>query len=182
MLVGITSFGSVWRRRFRTSSDDSQRFRRAAYFNTTGVAVNGEIVRHRKIAGHVRFNGVGGFNPYYPQRVLGSVFQCDEPAIWNRQNKVFCVRKLDHPERPDYFLVAVRSAEFGSVRVGTESWKSDDTYLISFSEWRDTQELLMLMSPNGWVRTQLGRVVMLHDGLRPWVRKPTLRANEHEIP
>jgi hypothetical protein len=182
MLVAISSFGSVWRRRFGRDPNDSERFRHAAYFNTTGVAVSGRIVRHRKIAGHARFNGVGGFNPYYPQRMIGSVFECDEPCIWNGQNKVFFGQRLDHSEPPARFLVAVRSVEFGLVSVGTEGWKSDDAYLISFSEWRDLQELLMLLPPNGWVRTQLGRVVMLRDGFRPWVRKPTLRANEHEIP
>jgi hypothetical protein len=174
MLVGITGFGSVWRRRFGKGSDDPERFRRAAYFNTTGVVVNGQVSRHRKIAGHVRFNGVGGFNPYYPQRMIGSVFESERPAIWNGQNKIFCVRKLDHIEPPDYFLVAIRSAEFGSISVGSDGWKSDDSLLISFSEWRDRQELLMLLPPDGWVCTKLGRVVLSADIARPWVRKPMI--------
>lgn len=171
MLVGIIGFGSVWRRRFGKDRHDPQRFRLAAYFNTTGVPVNGRIVCHRKIAGHLRFNGVGGFNPHYPQRLIGSVFECDEPCIWNGQNKVFFERRLNHPEPPDYFLVGIRSAEFGLVSVGTEGWKSANTFLISFSEWRDTQELLMLLPPNGWVRTSLGRLFLECDAARPWIRK-----------
>lgn len=171
MLVGITGFGSVWRRRFGKERDNFERFRRAAYFNTTGVAVNGSLVRHRKIAGHVRFNGAGGFNPHSPRRLVGSVFECDEPCIWNGQNKVFFGHRLIHPESPDYFLVALRSDEFGRISVGENSWKSDRSWLISFSEWQHQQELLMLLAPDGWVCTGLGRVVLSPDATRPWVRK-----------
>jgi len=89
MRVAITGFGSVWRRRVEESLSDPRRFQKVAYFNTTGVMVNGKIVRHRKIAGHVRFNGAGGFNPNYPQRMIGKVFECDEPCVCNGQNKVF---------------------------------------------------------------------------------------------
>ena len=39
MLVTITGFGSVWRRRFGKNGSDSRRIARAAYFNTTGVTV-----------------------------------------------------------------------------------------------------------------------------------------------
>jgi hypothetical protein len=174
MLVGITGFGSIWRRRFGRDAHDPECFRRAAYFNTTGVRVNGPVVCHRKIAGHVRFNGVGGFNPHHPQRLLSSVFQCDEPQIWNGQNKLFFGRRLEHPEVPDYFLVAIRSAEFGHIDVGAEGWKSDGCWLISFSEWRDRQEALLLVPPDGWVRTSLGQLIMQRDPARPWVRKSTI--------
>lgn len=175
MLVGITGFGSVWRRRCEADTDDSERFRRAAYFNTTGVLVYGRVVRHRKIAGHVRFNGVGGFNAQYPLRMIGSVFECDDPRIWNGQNKVFFGRRLSCAGLPDYFLVAIRSQEFGLVGVGEKGWKCEDAFLISFSEWKDQQELLMLLPPGGWAETSLGKVVLKSDPTRPWIRKPTIR-------
>jgi hypothetical protein len=182
MRVGIISFGSVWRRRFGRDAADPERFRRAAYFNTSGVVVNGRMVHHRKIAGHVRFNGVGGFNPHYPQRMIGSIFECDGPCIWNGQNKVFFGRRLDYPERPDCFLVAIRSAEFGLVSVGANGWKSDDAWLISFSEWRGRQELLMLLPPDGWVQTELGRAALSPDSLRPWVNSLELcEVNASEV-
>ena len=123
MFVGITGLGSVWRRRFGRNVDDPERFRRAAYFNTTGVIVNGRIVRRRKITGHVRFNGVGGFNPYYPSRVIGRVFECDDPCVSNGQNKVFFRRLAPKTTVPDFFLVVVRSDEFGCIDVGTTDWK-----------------------------------------------------------
>jgi hypothetical protein len=73
MLVTVTGFGSVWRHRFGKDENDSRRFARAAYFNTTGVPVNGTIRMRPKIAGHVRFNGIGGgFDPNRPQRMIKS--------------------------------------------------------------------------------------------------------------
>jgi hypothetical protein len=176
MLVGVTGFGSVWRRRFGKDPRDPERFRRAAYFNTTGVRVGGRVARHRKIAGHVRFNGVGGFNPYYPQRAVGAVFECDEPCVCNGQNKVFFGRRLDHAERPDCFLVVIRSAEFGHVDVGAPGWKSGGSLLISFSEWRDQQELMLLVAPDEWMQTSLGRLIVGQTPARPWAA--TVRLSE----
>jgi len=167
MLVGVTGFGSVWRRRVRGDATDPGRFARAAYFNTTGVMVNGRIVRHRKIAGHVRFNGAGGFDPNYPNRMVGTVFECDDPCVWNGQNKVFFRRLVASPMQQASFLVVVKSTEFGRLQVGAEGWKSEGTFLISLSEWRDQQETMLLMSYTDWVRTDLGRLVLVSDTSAP---------------
>lgn len=178
MLVGVTGFGSLWRRRVRRDASDPERFAHAAYFNTTGVVVNGETVRHRKIAGHVRFNGVGGFNSNYPSRMLGQVFECDEPCVWNGQNKVFFHHLVPTPAQPDCFLVVVKSQEFGRLHVGAEGWKSEASFLISFSEWRDQQEAMLLMSCGNWVRTDLGRLVLVSDDLVPWRASLTLKVRD----
>ena len=168
MLVGVTGFGSVWRRRVRGDESDPGRFAHAAYFNTTGVMVNGRIVRHRKIVGHVRIDGAGGFDPNYPNRTVGRVFKCDDPCVWNGQNKVFFRRLVAPPVQPGTFLVVVKSAEFGRLYVGAEGWKSEGTFLISFSEWRDQQETMLLMSCTDWVRTDLGRLVLVSNTSVPW--------------
>jgi hypothetical protein len=168
MLIGISGFGSVWRRRVEGGATDSSHVVRTAYFNTTGVMVNGKLIRHRKIAGHVRFNGAGGFNPNYPSRMIGKVFECDEPCVWNGQNKVFFRHIVHTPVEPDCFLVVVKSAEFGRFRVGTPGWKSEASFLISFSEWRDQQEALLVMPRGNLVRTSLGKVVLVRDSQVPW--------------
>ena len=167
MFVGVTGFGSVWRRRVRGDATDPRRFARAAYFNTTGVMVNGRIVRHRKIAGHVRFNGAGGFDPNYPNRMVGKVFECDDPSVWDGQNKVFFRRLVASPVQQCSFLVVVKSEEFGRLHVGAEGWMSEGTFLISFSEWRDQQETMLLMSYTDWVRTDLGCLVLVSDTSAP---------------
>lgn len=134
--VTVTGLGSVWRRRFGTNPNDPRRFARAAYFNTTGVPVDGKVRTRAKIAGHARFNGVGGFDPNAPLRILNRVFECAEPCVWQGQNKILFRRMLSAPVQPDYLLVVVRSCEAGHLDVGSRKWKSEGTLLISFSECR----------------------------------------------
>ena len=167
MRVAVTGFGSVWRRRVQNCASDPRRFQNAAYFNTTGVMVNGRSVRHRKIAGHVRFNGAGGFNPNYPHRMIGKVFECDAPTVCNGQNKVFFRNHVHAVADPDCYLVVVRSREVGWLDLGEPDCKSDDSFLISFSEWQDQQEVMLLMKPSSWLRSRAGKFVLVPDPARP---------------
>lgn len=168
MLVTVTGFGSVWRRRFGKDENDPKRFARAAYFNTTGVPVNGRIRTRSKILGHVRFNGIGGFDPNHPLSMINTVFECAEPCVWNGQNKVLFKRMLPTPEPSDYFLVVVRAAEVGRLEVGSTAWRSEGTLLISFSECREQQEAMLLMPPAGWLRSDVGRFVLHPFVSWPW--------------
>ena len=168
MLISIHSFGSLWRRRFGPDRDGHRRFARAAYYNTTGVPV-GDVIRPRtKIAGHARFNGVGGFNPNYPTRMIERVFECAPPCIWNGQHKVLFKRMLPAAERPEYFLVATRPEQIGHLDLTRPGWKSDDTLLISFSEWNDQQETMLLMPAYGWLHSDLGTFFLEPLPHRPW--------------
>lgn len=158
----------MWRRRFRQDENDPKRFARAAYFNTTGVWVNGRIRTRPQIAGHVRFNGVEGFDANRPLAMINSVFECAEPCIWKGQIKVFFKRRLRMPQEPDSFLVVARSGEVGHLDVGSPAWRSEGTLLISFSEFRDEQEAMLLMPSDSWLRTPLGKFVLQPLASRPW--------------
>ena len=168
MFVTVTGFGSVWRRRFGKDESDPRRFAHAAYFNTTGVPVGGQIRPRPRIVGHVRFNGVGGFDPNHPLGMINSVFECAEPCVWQGQNKVLFKRMLPTPQQPDYFLVVVCSSEIGHLDVGSPSWRSEGSLLISFSECRDKQEAMLLMPADSWLRTDLGRFALTPFISWPW--------------
>lgn len=176
MLVTITGFGSVWRRRFRKDENDPTRFARAAYFNTTGVCVNGKIRTRPQIAGHVRFNGVDGFDPNRLLTMINNVFECAEPCIWNGQNKVFFKRRLRTPQEPDSFLVVAKSREVGHLDVGSLAWRAEGTLLISFSECRDEQEAMLLMPSGSWLRTDVGEFALQPLASRPWSRRLQLNS------
>lgn len=167
MLVTITGFGSIWRQRFGKDRTDPKRFAHSAYFNTTGVPVNGKIRTRPRIEGHVRFNGVGGFDPNHLSGMINGVFECAEPCIWQGKNKILFKRLLPVPQQPDYFLVVVRASEVGRLNVASPAWRSEGTLLISFSECRDQQEAMLLMPQDSWLRTERGRC-----GLRPFVCWP----------
>jgi hypothetical protein len=168
MFVTVTGFGSVWRQRFGKDQHDPRRFARAAYFNTTGVRVGRQIRTRPRIVGHVRFNGVGGFDPNHLLGMINSVFECAEPCIWQGQNKVLFKRMLPTPQQPDYFLVVVHSSEVGHLDIGSPSWRSEGTLLISFSECRDKQEAMLLMPAGSWLRTDLGKFVLKPFISWPW--------------
>ena len=176
MLVTVTGFGSVWRRRFGKNGDDPKRFARAAYFNTTGVPVNGRIRTRPKIVGHARFNGAGGFDPNHPLAMVNRVFECPEPCVWRGQNKVLFSRLLPEPKPPDYFLVVVRAAEVGRLDVGSPAWRSEGTLLISFSECHHQQEAMLLMPPGSWLQTNLGRFELTPFVSWPWSARLQLRS------
>ena len=57
------------------------------YYNTTGIDIAGSIRQRPQIVGYARFNGCGGFNPNRPLQMIGRVFECAEPCVWQGQNK-----------------------------------------------------------------------------------------------
>ena len=175
MLVAVTAFGSVWRRRFSKNEHDLNRFAHGAYFNTTGVMVNGHVRQRPLILGYAKFNGVGGFDPNFPFRMINRVFECADMCNWNGANKLLFRRLLPHGEVPDLFLVVARPDFTGRLLVGSEGWRSDDTWLLAFSEDGQRQEAMLLMPANAWIRSVLGTFV-LEPGSTPCIA--TLRLQD----
>ena len=168
MRVGVLGFGSVWRRRWARGSDDPRRFARVAYYNTTGVMVDGKLRTRSSIVGHVRFNGVGGFNANYPARMIGRVFECAEPCLWRGQNKILFKTLLPPRTLADRYLVVMRAAEIGRLRVGEPAWCSEDVWVIALSESLNDQEAMLLMAAAGSLRTSVGAYRLKADGATPW--------------
>jgi hypothetical protein len=171
MLVSIAGFGSLWRSRFNKNPDDAYRFARGVFYNTTGVEIAGTIRQRPRITGYARFNACGGFDPHHPSRMIGWVFECAEPCVWEGNNKLVFERVLPAPEEPDRFLVVVRSRLNGVLSVGTSNWRCRDTWLIAFSESAHEQEAMLLMPACGWIRTSLGHFVLEPEIRRPWIAR-----------
>jgi hypothetical protein len=166
MQVAVTGFGSVWRRRFSKDENDPKRFARGAYFNSTGVMVNGTLRQRPRILGYARFNGSGGFNPNFPSRMVGCVFECAAPCVWNGANKILFRRILPSNFVPDLFLVVTQSKLVGRLLIGAEGWRSDGIFILSLSEHRELQEAMLLMPAGSWIQTTLGTFV-LEPGSNP---------------
>ena len=171
MLVAVTGFGSVWRWRFGKNQDDPRRFGRAAFFNTTGVQVGTEIRQRPKITGYARLNSRGGFDPNRLSRMMDLVFECAEPCVWQGANKLLFMRSLNAPYKPDRFLVVLRNATHGELKIGSQNWRSVDSWLIALSECRDQQEAMLLMPAHSWIETELGRFVLEPLTQQPWVAR-----------
>ena len=171
MLASVAGFGSLWRRRFEKNQDDSHPFARGVYYNTTGVEIAGTIRQRPKITGYVRFHACSGFDPHHPSRAVGWVFECTEPCVWKGDNKLLFRHVLPAPEKPDRFLVVVRSKLNGVLSVGSSNWRCHDTWLIAFSESAHEQEAMLLMPAYGWIRTSLGHFVLEPEVRRPWIAR-----------
>jgi hypothetical protein len=175
--VAVVGFGSVWRNRFG-KCDPRGRPTRPVYYNTTGVLVHGNVRQRPQICGYARFDTVGGFDPNHPSRMIGRVFECAEPTVWMGSNKLLFKRILNTGERPDRFLISVKSALVGQLAVGEQGWRSGDVWLLSFSESAEQQESMLLMSIGEWVRTRLGVFVLEPCGRSdslPWLALQTGR-------
>ena len=114
------------------------------------------------------------FNPNCPSQMIGRVFECAEPCVWQGQNKLLFKRLLNASEKPDGFLVVVRARQNGKLTIGRTDWRSPGTWLISFSECRDQQEAMLLMPAHSWIQTELGRLVLEPEARRPWVARLVL--------
>ena len=161
MLVAVTGFGSVWRHRLGRC-DARGHFAQPVYYNTTGILVNGAVRQRPEICGYARFDTVGGFDRNHISKMIGRVFECAEPSVWMGYNKLLFRRILKNKnnERPDRFLLVVKSELVGRLAIGDEGWRSPDTWLLSFSESGTHQEAMLLMCVGGWIRSSLGRFVL----------------------
>jgi hypothetical protein len=168
MLVAIQGFGSVWERRFGEDLLDQKRFARAAYYNTTGVSVNGRLHYRWRIGGKLRFNSAGGFNPNYPMRSLGRVFECAAPEQRDDWQQILFERAVRTPTRPEFYLFAITAERVGHIDTLSACWRGEGAQLVSFSEDGQRQEVLLLMLPYSWVRGQLGTFFVEPVPTRRW--------------
>ena len=147
MFVTVEGFGSIWSKR---THDE-----RSAYYNTTGINVDGKLRHRSELFGQLRFNEIGGFNSKLVERNIGRVFQCT--GDMRRTGACLAFHHLlQRPIEPDYFLFTVTSERTGFLPVGWYAWKSDGVLLISFSQFRQRQEVMLLMPAHSWIRGALG--------------------------
>lgn len=157
MLVQVLNFGTNWWARFGRNRDDPHRFtRHAAYYNSTGVRCGNKVRRHWIAPGLIRFNGVGDFNPNFPDRALGRVFVCSDLTQAFGGNRLLFERKARKCAAPDRYLVVVSSELHGQIDFTSNVWKSVFSQPIAASQLRNKQEAMLLMRPGDWVQTSSG--------------------------
>jgi hypothetical protein len=171
MLITIEGFGTVWSKRTRPDPKNPGR-EHTAYYNTTGIYVNGKVHHRSRIFGQLRFNRLGGFIAKGIERNVGRVFHCSAELAGAFAKLVFR-RLADKPERPDFFLFAVQSNCTGLLQIESEHWKASGVLLFSLSQCRESQEAILLMPIHSWIRGEMGTFIVEPDSSRPW--RATLR-------
>ena len=169
MLVSVLGFGSIWTRRSRKDAPLGQEFspRQLVYYNTTGVKVGEKIHSRPRVYGIARFNGVSGCRPDSQDKMLNKVFECEPPCVWNGHPKILFNTLLAKPERPDAYLVVVRSEVIGIVP-NDSAWLAAGASVISFSECGQDQEAMVVMPAFGWIRGGSGTMFLEPTAARPW--------------
>jgi len=157
VLITVQGFGSIWERRTARDASGARRFAQTAFYNTTGVFVNGRVRPRWRIGGKIRFNAIGGFTPGNPRRSLYRVFECKEAELagggWTQ---ILFKRMLNGPERPDFYLLVVTAESTGRIDVEAANWKAESVEVVALSEDGDQQQGMLLMPAYSWVRGALG--------------------------
>ncbi len=161
MIIGLEGFGSVWSTRNAAVTE------RIAFYNTTGIMLDGRLRHRSRLFGQVRFNGIGGFNPKHIEANIGRVFK----SAGFRDGGSPCLllhHLLSRPLQPDYYLFRVISEDTGILEVDRAGWKSEAVVLLSLSQFREQQEAMLLVPVYGWIRGALGRFIAEPSADHPW--------------
>ncbi len=150
MIIALEGFGSVWSTRM------GARRERTAFYNTTGIVLDGRLRHRSRLFGQIRFNAIGGFNPQHIEANIGRVFE--SPGLSDGDSPCLLLHHLlSGPQPPDYYLFRVTSDGRGVLDIDRSGWKSDGVVLLSLSQFREQQEAMLLMPVHGWIRGGLGR-------------------------
>ncbi len=172
MLVSVQGLGSVWEQRIGHDPDDPLRYsKHAAFYNTTGVFLNGKFRYRWVIGGKLRFEGSSWFDSVTPHHNIHKVFECDEPEQRTGWIQMCCKRRLAKPQTPDWFLFVLRSDQTGRIPLTDRGARSGDTYLISASAQNQQQEVMLLMKPGAWIRGERGCLIVQACPERTWLAR-----------
>jgi len=157
MYIRVIGFGTNWwAMRSRDTSDPYCFRRRAAWFNAAAL-MSGRRLHHSAIfPGQVRFNSKSGFDPEFPSRAIGKIFQCSPPRQFAGKMHLLFERRTSET-MPDAYLVTLRSSEHGAIQFGKPGWKSAGVSLISISLRGPRYEAMLLFGDQDWVASDLGR-------------------------
>jgi hypothetical protein len=179
VLVTVQGFGSIWETRHGDAPVSRHRDTSSAYYNTTGIFVNGKFRPRWRMGGKIRFNAVGGFTPDNPRRCLNRVFECKGPEqVSGGWTQILVQRKLRAAERPDLHLFTLTHESVGRIDIQSPAWKAESVQVIALSEHDSRQEALLLMPAYSWVRGDLGTFYAEPAASRLWFAELRLaRAN-----
>jgi hypothetical protein len=91
-----------------------------------------------------------------PSRSIGQTFVATEVDFLFGGNRLLLKHRLRAAAQPDRYLAVFSQELHGRFDFGSAAWKSPGAQVIAASQLRQVQEVLLLMRPGDWVRTNLG--------------------------
>ena len=177
MIVHCLSFGSLWWLRPGNHPNSAARFTsEAAVFNTTGFISGARERRNWMVAGVVRLNaGTCLEQRIRPEQIQSEKFFSPGPERNGVQNRLLLTRKVKANAPVDLLLVRTSDEEHGRISFDSE-WRSKGVRVIAASEFRDRQESLLLVPPDGYVKTNLGEWRFIWTGVAATLSRTTCNA------
>jgi len=165
--VRIVSLGTNWWSTRPQDVADPFCFRRnVAWFNSAGLKYGNRLRLCWVYSGQVRFNRSSGFHPEFPNRILGSSFECNEPNRMHGRMHLLVTRPIGRDKEPERYLVTFTEQLCGRIRFSRPGWMSDGTQLISVSLRRDRYEVMVLIGVDDWITSDVGPWKLSQDRSR----------------
>ncbi|MDE3103865.1 MAG: hypothetical protein KGK08_01705 [Acidobacteriota bacterium] len=138
----------------------------AVWFNSAGLKYGNRLRLCWAYPGQVRFNQSSGFNPEFPNRILGRTFECNKPSLMHGRMHLLVTRSLDRDDTPDWYLVTFTEQHCGTIQFSRPGWMSDGVQLISVSLRRDRYEVIALFGTADWIESDVGPWMLSQDRKR----------------
>ena len=155
MIVNCISFGSCWwTRPGYDPLTGGHQLARTAYFNTTGIRHGRSITHAYEVAGRVRINA--WMNPIVTcvEDVIGRTFEANPVEVYRDTNQLL-LRRWAQNSTPDLYLVCFKSDMEGHINFD-DSWRFGHVVIFSKTNYRGSQETLLLMAKDATVTTTVG--------------------------
>jgi hypothetical protein len=149
MIVCVLSVGSCWR-----EPNDG----RPVVWNSSGVLDQRRLRPRTKVFGQVRFNSRLYEEALGTSGLSGSYWHASPLTDHLGMRKLDLQRRVGGSSLPDCYLVSVTEQLVGTL--DDRSWDPNDSLLVSFSEWKTRQEVLLLVGRHAWLRGGLGSAVL----------------------
>lgn len=166
MRVRIIGLGTNWWSARPLDVTDPFCFRRPAWFNSAGLKFGNRLRLCWVYPGQVRFNCNSGFNPEFPQRIIGRMVECNGPNRMHGRTHLLVTRILNQNAQPECYLVTLTERTCGAIQFSRAGWKSDGVQLISVSLRRQRYELITLIRKDDWIKSNLGIWSLSQDATR----------------
>src|SRR5262245_26854568 len=134
MIVLVYSVGSLWQEKVRTSGYTT-------VWNTTGVDDGKRLRSRAKVFGQLVFGRKARLEVARFGGMPPSMWLASEPTEYKGIRRVQLIIRVSPRCEPERYLVTVTERLVGSLQ--GESWASDGTELVSFSAWKEKQEVML---------------------------------------
>ena len=149
MIVCVLSLGSLWR---------EPKNGKPALWNSTGVLEARGIRPRSNIFGQIRISSVLYQEALGTSGLRGSCWLANPLGEYSGTRQLALQRRAPRGSQPDWYLVCVNEQFVGAL--DESSWDPAASLIVSFSEWKLRQEVLLLLPPHAWLRGTLGSAVL----------------------